>query len=495
LQSTLKDKTAQGLLWSLMNNGVMQLFNIIFGIILARKLSDGDYGLAGELMIFTAIASSLQESGFISALTNRKNASKLDYDSVFWFNVTVSAIIYTILFFSAPLIVEFFHEPELLWVSRYAFLGFFFASFSITPRAILFKQLKVKEQTIISIISLIISGTVGVTMAFFDMSYWSIITQNIVFVSTVSILSWYFSGFRPKWQFSIKPIKEMFGFSCKILITNIFNCINNNVFSVLFGRFYTKHDVGQYTQADKWNKMGSNMITGMVQQVSQPMFVEVGNEEERLQRAFRKMLRFTSLICFPAMFGLIMVAPEFIVIAVTDKWLPSAKLMQMLCIAGAFMPLATLYYNLLISRGKSGVYMWNIMAQGLTTLALLCCIKYFKWQIDFAIFGHSVHLEGIRLMIISYVAIYIIWMFIWHHFLKREIHLSLSKAVKDVVPFMLIAAVSMIATWYITQSISNIYLLLVSRILIGSLLYLVIVWITGSKILRESIGYLKKKKR
>ena len=100
--ATLKDKTAQGLLWGMMNNGVMQLFNIIFGIILARKLSDGDYGLAGELAIFTAIASALQESGFISALTNRKNATKLDYDSVFWFNVAVSAAIYVILFFCAP---------------------------------------------------------------------------------------------------------------------------------------------------------------------------------------------------------------------------------------------------------------------------------------------------------------------------------------------------------------------------------------------------------
>ena len=492
--ATLKEKTAKGLLWGLMNNGVMQLFNIVFGIILARKLSDGDYGLAGELAIFTAIASALQESGFISALTNRKNTSKLDYDSVFWFNVGVSAMIYVILFFSAPLIVSFFHEPELLWLSRYAFLGFFFASFSITPRAILFKQLKVKQQSIIGITSLLISGIVGITMAFCNMTYWSIITQNIVFVTVVSILSWYFSGFRPQWQFSFQPIREMFGFSCKILITNIFNCINNNVFSLLFGRFYTKHDVGQYTQADKWNKMGSNMITGMVQQVAQPMFVQVGDEELRLQRAFRKMLRFTSLISFPAMFGLAMVAPEFIVIAVTEKWLPSAELMQMLCIAGAFMPLAALYYNLLISRGKSGVYMWNILAQGLITLALLCCIKYFKWVVNIPLFGHSVHFEGIRLMIISYVAVYILWMLIWHYFLKREIHLNLTTALKDVLPFMFIAIVSMTFAYFATKSIDNIYLLLTTRIMLGGLLYLLITWLTGAKILRESLRYIMRNK-
>ena len=125
----------------MMNNGVMQLLNIVFGIILARTLSDSDYGLAGELAIFSAIATALQESGFISALTNRKNASHDDYNSVFWFNICLSGMIYVILWFCAPLIAGFFREPELLWLSRYAFLGFFFASFSITPRTILFKQL------------------------------------------------------------------------------------------------------------------------------------------------------------------------------------------------------------------------------------------------------------------------------------------------------------------------------------------------------------------
>ena len=139
---------------------------MVFGIILARILSQDDYGLASEL----AIAAALQESGFISALTNRKNATHVDYNSVFWFNISVSAFIYVILWFSAPLIVKFFGDPELLWLSRYAFLGFFFASFSITPRAILFKQLRVKEQAIIGVIALLISGIVGITMAFMGMN-------------------------------------------------------------------------------------------------------------------------------------------------------------------------------------------------------------------------------------------------------------------------------------------------------------------------------------
>ena len=489
----LKDKTAKGLLWGMANNGATQLLNIVFGIILARLLSQEDYGLASELAIFSAIAAALQESGFISALTNRKNATHEDYNSVFWFNISMSALLYVILWFSAPLIVRFFGDSELLWLSRYAFLGFFFASFSITPRAILFKQMRVKEQAIIGVIALIISGAVGITMALLGMSYWSIVTQAMIYVTVVSILSWKYSGFCPSFHFSFQPIKEMFGFSCKLLITNIFNCINNKLFTLVFGYFYTKNMVGTYDQADKWNKMGSQLITGMVQGVAQPMFVQVGDDPERLQRVFRKMLRFTCFIAFPAMFGLALVAKEFIVIAVGEKWLSSAEMMQLLCIAGAFMPITALYFNFLISRGRSDVYMWNIISQGLVILGLLVAVKKFGWVLNFSLFTFHFSLSDVRLMVVCYVVVYILWLFIWHAFLKREIHLGFLKAIKDLLPFALIAAATMILTYFLTRGIENIYLLLVVRVLMAAVIYVVAMWLSGAKIFKECIGYLRKK--
>lgn len=491
--SSLKDKTAKGLLWGMANNGATQLLNVVFGIILARILSQEDYGLASELAIFSAIAAALQESGFISALTNRKNATHVDYNSVFWFNISVSAFLYVVLWFCAPLIVKFFGDPELLWLSRYAFLGFFFASFSITPRAILFKQLRVKEQAIVGVIALLVSGIVGITMAVCGMSYWSIVTQAMVYVTVVSILSWKYSGFRPSRHFSLQPIREMFGFSCKLLITNIFNCINNKLFTLVFGYFYTKKMVGTYDQADKWNKMGSQLITGMVQGVAQPMFVQVGDDQKRLQRAFRKMLRFTSFIAFPALFGLALVAKEFIVIAVGEKWLGSAEMMQMLCIAGAFMPITALYFNFLISRGRSDVYMWNIIAQGLVMLAFLVAVKQFDWTFALHTSFFSFCLSDVRLMVVCYVSIYILWLLIWHAFLRREIHLSYFNAIKDVLPFALIAAATMLVTGFLTRSIENIYLLLALRVLMAAIIYLTAIWLSGAKIFKECVSYLQKK--
>ena len=478
--NNLKDKAAQGFLWGALNNGTMQVLNAVFGIVLARLLSQEDYGLIGMLTIFTLIANSLQDSGFVTALTNRRNTTHRDYNSVFWFNISVSLILYLLLFFLAPLIASFFNEPILTNLSRYYFLSFLIASFSIVPRAILFRQIRQRELAIMGLASLLVSGIVGIAMAYHGMVYWGLATQTITFNLMVSILSWALSRWRPTRQVSFQPIREMFAFSSKMLITNIFNQINSNIFSLILGKLYTKTEVGTYNQANKWNLMGASTITGMVQGVAQPTFVQVGDDPERLRRAFSKMLRFTSFVSFPVMFGLSLIAPEFIVLLIKEKWLSSAHLMQYLCIGGAFLPIATLYFNLIISRGKSNIYMWNIIAQGLTILASILLVHYLGGNID--------------RMIQTYIAIIILWTGIWHIFLYREIRYPFLSALRDILPFLLTAALSMLITHFSTLWITDLRLLLLARILLAATLYLTTLWLFGAKILRECISYFPKGK-
>ena len=495
----LKSKTAQGFFWGALNNGAMQVLNAVFGIVLARKLDQSDYGLIGMLTIFTLIANSLQDSGFVTALTNKRDATHHDYNSVFWFNIGVSLLLYLLLFFCAPLISYIYDEPILTNLSRYFFISFFIASFSIVPRAILFRQMKQRELAIMAVVSLLVSGTVGIVMAYNGMAFWGLATQTITFNLMVSILSWILSGWRPtfplsEWRKSPSawagPIREMFGFSSKMLITSIFNQVNNHIFSVVLGILYTKHEVGTYTQANKWNTMGASTITGMVQGVAQPAFVEVGDDLERLRRVFSKMLRFTCFVSFPVMFGLSLVAPEFIVTLIKEKWLPSAQLIQILCIGGAFLPNATLYFNLIISRGKSDVYMWNVIAQGCAILGSILMV--------YAMGG------TITMMVISYVAIVILWVGIWHIFLYQEIRYPLLSALKDILPFLLVAAVTMVITYFATLQLSTLnsqlstpnrlLILLITRILLATIIYIGLLWLFGAKILKECIGYLLKKK-
>ena len=271
----------------------------------------------------------------------------------------------------------------------------------------------------------------------------------------------------------------MIGFSSKLLFTNIFIHLNNNIFSIVLGRYYTENEVGQYNQANKWNYMGHSLISGMVGSVALPMFSQISDDTERQRRAFRKMLRFTSFISFPAMFGLALIAPEMITIMITDKWLPSALILQVLAIGGAFLPIVSLYSNLLMSKGKSDIYLWNTVVLGLLQLALILLLYPY----------------GIAMMIKAYVALNVLWLLVWHYFLFKEIRLPLIHALKDIGAFAVIAFFVMLATWYVTKAIENIYILITAKILVASLLYVMVMWLSRSVTFKECLGYLLKKNR
>lgn len=476
-EQSLKEKTAKGLFWGGLSNGMQQLLNLFFGIFLARILDAEDYGMVGMLSIFSLIAGSLQESGFTAALANKREISHKDYNAVFWFSTGLSACLYLILFFCAPLIAQFYDIPELTALARYSFLGFFVASLGIAHSAYLFRNLMVKQKALALNIGLVASGTVGVTMAYMGFAYWGIATQSIVYVGTINICYWYFSPWRPTLSFDLRPLKGMISFSSKLLVTNIFNHINNNILTVILGKFYSEEEVGYFTQANKWNYMGHSLVSGTVSSVAQPVLSSLSDDRERQQRAFRKMLRFTSFVSFPAMLGLSLIAPELIILTITEKWLRSATILQLLCIGGAFIPITNLYSNLVISKGKSNVYMWNTICLGMIQLATM-----------FLLYPYGIHT-----MITVYVAINICWLFVWHYFVWREIQLNLFLALKDILPFAAIATGVMTATYYITYGFTNLYLLMISKILIATILYIAIMWLSRSVTFKESLHYIFKK--
>ena len=474
----LKEKTAQGLFWSFLSSGGMQLLNLIIGIFLARLLSPGEYGIVGMLAIFTLLANNLQESGFGVALVNIKDIKHNDYNAVFWFNVGMSVLLYVILFFSAPLIASFFHQPCLIPLSRFVFLGFIIASLCISPNAMLVRGLKMKEKAITSLSALVVSGTVAVIMAIKGFSYWSLATQQILYNVVICFGRFYYTRWCPTFKVDFTPVKQMFSFSYKVLITAVLTTINNNVLTVIFGRLFPAQAVGNFTQANKWNTMANQMVTNTMAQVAQPVFTQVTDDNERQRRVFGKMLRFTAFLSFPALFGLALVAPQVILLAIGDKWIDSIPLLQILGISGAFIPLYTVYQNLFLSQGKSGTYMWLTIGQiAIMLTAVLAC-----------------HSLGIKAMVIAFACINILWLLAWQVFANRLIGYRFFSMFRDLLPFMLIALAVMVVTYFVTLHISNMLMLLVARVLIAAALYFMTMKLLRARILEDCIEFIRSKK-
>lgn len=475
--STLKEKTAQGLLWGGLNSGIQQLVGLAFGIILGRLLSPSDYGMMAMISIFSLVATALQDSGFRTALTNIEHPKDEDYNSVFWFNIIMASSLYLILFFAAPLIGEYYHTPRVVPLCRYAFLSIVIASFGTAQSAYLFKHLRAKQQAEAGALAVILSSLTGVGMAFAGMAYWSLATQGLVYVGINTLLQWHFSPWRPSIHgITFAPVRRMFRFSCKILATTIMTHVNNNVLNILLGHYFTPRDTGNYNQAYQWNTKCYSLVQSMVAQVAQPVLVSLNGEEGRQKDVFRKMMRFTAFITFPLLFGFGLVAKEFIVTAIGEKWLASAQLIQILCLSGAAMPLSTLFSNMIISKGRSGTFFWCTFTLGLVQIATMIMI----WPM------------GIRWMVIAYTLLNTSWLLVWLFFVRRLIGYGYWMFFCDVMPFALAAAGVMGVAYVATMPLSNMIALLITRFIIAVVLYYVVMKLARVKILAECERFVKR---
>ena len=471
----LKEKTAKGLFWGMMSNGSTQLLNLVFGIFLGRLLSPTDYGIVGVLTIFTAIAGNIQAAGFTQALINIHRPTHREYNSVFWFNVLTSLLLYAVLFFCAPLIADFFHQESLVSVSRFVFLSFVIASLGIVHNAWLVKNLMIRETAIIGFIALLCSGAVGIVLALLGYGYWSLAWQQIVYISVTNVVRLYYSRWRPTFHIDFEPVRTMFPFAVKLLITNILNTLSQNVLTFIFGRLLPIRSVGNFSQASKWNTMAHSFISGTVAQVAQPVLAEVSDDDERELRVFRKMLRFTAFLSFPIMFGLALVAHEFIILTIGIQWLDSIPLLQILCIGGAFMPFYTLYQNLIITQGRSDIYLYTNVAFLVIQIALILLLAQ----------------HGIIVMVAAYTLLTLVYLAVWQYHALRLVHISFWQAVIDTIPFFLVSAAVMAVTYYLTQPIASLVLLLAARVFIAFVLYVAVMKMLKVKLLSETIQYIK----
>lgn len=478
-EATLKEKTAKGLFWGGISNFVQQVIGMAFGIAIARILSPDDYGLVAMLAIFTAVANTIMDSGFTTALVNRKTIEYKDYNAVFWFNVFVAVGIYVILFFAAPWIARFYNQPVLISLSRVLFLTFIISATGVAHNALLLKKIMAKQRGIIDMAAVFGSGAIGLILALNGLAFWGLVIQQLSQVLIAVLLRWYFSPWRPTFKFDWAPLRDMFGFGVKVFVTGVFSQITYNLMTVILGKAYHETMTGYYSQGNKWAIMGGNMIVSTLNNIAQPVLVEAQSDRQRQLNVFRKMLRFGAFITFPALLGLAFAGKEFILIALGPTWRPSIPFLQIFCIWGLNSYLIALYMSLAFSHGKSYLYM-NIMTIlfAAQLLSLLLCY----------------YLSGnILVMVSTYVGVFCCSTFFWHLYTHKLIGLRVSDVVKDIFPYAAVTVLAIGGAWGVSKGMSNVYLSFAIKIFVMTIIYITLLWLSGSIMFKEALVFLKVK--
>ena len=345
------------------------------------------------------------------------------------------------------------------------------------------KNMMNREIAIINLCALCCSGLVAVVLAFKGFSYWSLACQQVVNSTVLVTGRFFFVRWRPSLKIDFTPIRRTWRFAMNILLTMILNTINNNILNFIFGKLFTETPevVGTFFQAFKWNAMAWQMAGNSIEQVAQPVLVSLRDDkdETREVRVFRKMLRFTALLSFPAMLGLSLVSCEFILATIGPNWIDSVPILRVLCIGGAFMPFYSLYKNLVISQGRSDINMWLNLSQ----IAIQIVLILLTYQ------------QGILTVVWAYTILNIVWLIVWQACARRMIGIRMTDVLRDTMPFAVISAAVMIVTGLVTASVTNIYLLFFSRIIVAGALYIATMKLLKVKIMDECLNFIGQKLR
>ncbi|MDR2345138.1 MAG: lipopolysaccharide biosynthesis protein, partial [Planctomycetaceae bacterium] len=355
--TSIKKKTISGFKWSLTDNVVNSGITFLVGLILARLLSPDEFGVIGMITVFIAISNSFIDSGFSNALIRMTDAKDIDYNTVFYFNLVVGFVFYGILYLCAPIISSFFNEPVLIPLTRVISVILIINALSIIQRTIFVKRIDFKTQTKASFFSAILSGTIGIGMAFGGYGIWSLAGQQISRQFFNTLFLWIYSSWRPSSQFSRKSFKEMFGFGSKLLLSGLIDTVYKNIYYLVIGRFYTANQLGQYTRAEQFSSIFSSNLTAVIQRVSYPALSSIQEESERLKLAYQKTIKTTMLISFTCMFGLAAIAKPLLLTLIGEKWLPAVEYLQIICFAGMLYPLHALNLNILQVKGRSDLFL------------------------------------------------------------------------------------------------------------------------------------------
>ena len=396
---SLKNKTIKAMAWSSVSKMVSYFVNFIIGIILARLLMPSDFGLIGMLAVFFAISQLFVESGFSNALIQKIDRTNVDFSTIFYFNIIVSTAFYIILFISAPYIAQFYKTPELTLLTRVLGLNILIAALTIVQQTRLSIDMNFKTISIIGIVSIIISGILGVSMAYQGFGVWALVIQSLSASIIRMFLLFYYNKWKPLFVFSKTSIKQLFRFSSNLLIAGFVATIVNNLYSMLIGKIFNSTELGFYTRSKTLPELLSNTISSVLQSVTYPILTSLQNDKDRMVSVYGRIMRIIVFFVIPLLTLFAIMSEPFVRLILTEKWISIVPLIQWLCFARMITPISSLNMNILNAIGRSDLFLKVDISK--LPLAIVALIITVPFGLKAVVIGHFV-LSFISFFINSY---------------------------------------------------------------------------------------------
>lgn len=391
MSEDLKHDTVKGLLWSSVERFSVQGVSFVVMLIIARILSPADYGLVGMLSIFMAIAQCLIDSGFSNALIRKQDRTDVDNNTVFYFNLVVSLGLYGILFAIAPWVADFYDEPILKDLMRVLCVTVVINSLAVVQRADYTSRLDFKTQARASFTAAVVSGGLGIFLAIKGFGVWTIVWQQITSAAVSTLLLWTFASWYPKLEYSWKSFRELFGYGSNLMLSGLLDTTYNNIYPIVIGKIFSAQTLGFYTRAQHFAQLPSSNITGIIQRVTFPVLSKLQDDDERLQRNYRKLLKMSAFIIFPLMCLLAAVSKPLIVILIGEKWEFCSVLLIPICFAMMWYPIHAINLNLLQVKGRSDLFLrLEIIKKCLGVIVLCISIPFGVIAMCYALIGTSI---------------------------------------------------------------------------------------------------------
>lgn len=371
-QQSLKDKTIKGTMWSAADAFLGQGVTFLVGIVLARLLSPDEYGLIGICLIFNTVLCGIVDSGFSNALIRKKDCTDDDYNTMFLTNLGFSIVLYGLLFVSSPLVAHFFGRQELTALVRATGLLLFFNALSITQVTILTKRIDFKTKTKASLISAILSGIVGIAMAYTGFGVWALVGQMLSKQLLYTLCLWVLNKWWPTLKFSASSFSYMWGFGWKLLVSGLLNNIWNQLYQVVVGKFYSPATLGQYTRGREYASIFSSNLTSIIQRVSYPVLSQIQDDKQRMVEGYRRVIKMTMFVTAICMISLGAVAEPLIYCLIGPHWHEAATYLPLICISMSFYPLHAINLNMLQVLGRSDIFLYLEIIKKIIGLVPIC---------------------------------------------------------------------------------------------------------------------------